>query len=592
VAVTRATTFLLSVATCLIFGVPAVATAGPSRFQVDCAAVTIPFPTKNGNACFAVDRDEQTAWRPTVSKGKWLLLDLRQVNAVYKIRLKTRQSGEGTLSVTINAGSDPGNLATAYTWTGSSTDNQWLEFTGDGDSYDGGEVRYIKVTVDKASAWEGWREIEVYRAVEYFGYFHDTNPVRNDMAEAKAAGANLTHVFTQDVKDLEGRLKDAKALGLTVMVDLADLIFSWKNGDQTTLDRDLVDSIWIPQWKQIVSLIRNGYEDTVAAFYLFDEPYLHGLEPDDLAKFATVVHQDFPAIATAAVMEVAALDRLGRAGINMTTPTGRSALDWVGFDCYGPFDSCASHYSKTLRQWINADQRLIAVPQAFRKYLPPDAEPALSSMQLGMIGDNINKWQREILSDAKYVLILPFRWGPAEEPDGSIEGTRTMPFVRQRIYELAYSSLAEPASRAFPISVGASSRYQPATDPEQHAAFGAFDLEMSSMWNSGCYPVGPCDAPLGDIPCAKPCVYAKFAGITRLTEIRLTPSQDRRGPVRHIVSGCDNKGTCVELATFTRLPVGKAQFVWKGKADVSEVRVATLLDSSWVAWKEIEFFSR
>ena len=118
----------------------------------------------------AIDGDVDTYWNSGGFAPAWIQLDLGNLTAVSKVRLLPSMLPDGATTQSIAVGADLNSMRTVYTRSGATADNSWLEFSGDGLNGDRlGNIRYVRITTTASPSWIGWREIEVYSGLEYFG---------------------------------------------------------------------------------------------------------------------------------------------------------------------------------------------------------------------------------------------------------------------------------------------------------------------------------------------------------------------------------------------------------------------------------------
>jgi len=563
--------------------------AKPLPLPIDCASIVASKSLNPKTApCMAVDDDVATGWTSGSPADQWILIDLGRPHPINSIRLKAFRTAGASSQGWVTAGADLQHMKKAYGWKKVLQDGDWLEFSGDQGTYDGGNVRYVRIQTSAGAAALGWREIEIIPAVQVFAYFQDVTPVDDYMTETSAAGANTTFIMVQSVEDLSVKLAAAKSTGLKAIINIGDMVFQWVNGDPNTHHLVLNAPFWMDQWVQIKNLITAGdYRDTVVSLYLHDEPYLFGISREDLTTLAARLHDDFPEIATSAIVEYQTLiePSRGRDWINMATPSGRSTLDWVGFDCYDQFSPCYGQLNMnvTMRGFVNSDQRLIAVPWACRNCSGASNGPGTNEAQAYMIDVNLNRWHAEILSDGKYVAVVPFMWQ-------SVDGANGMPFVTSRLGELSRSLLPHRKGQVFPVSTSASSTYRVPGDAGQNTAFAAIDNVTNDMWNSGCYANGHCPSPGAGDTGKSPWIQADFGGLTHLTSIQLVPSQDKPGQSTHQLLGTLDRLNFFPVGSLSQSTSDAKPLHWSGSVDVVALRVQTTQTPGWVAWKEISFF--
>jgi len=117
------------------------------------------------------------------------------------------------------------------------------------------------------------------------------------------------------------------------------------------------------QWDALADAIGPDI-DSVAAFYMLDEPYWNGASAQDLNTAIETVKATFP---DKPVMVVFA--RPSMTDELLVPPLA----DWAGFDLYASIDQVAHHLA-LLKSRMHPHQRLFLVPQSFiNKAAPTDA---------------------------------------------------------------------------------------------------------------------------------------------------------------------------------------------------------------------------
>jgi len=187
----KSPTYIAPLPALLLLAVSASANANPAKL------VPIGGSVSSGTSYTgATDGDPNTIWNSGGWAPAWIQLDLGQAMPISKIRLLVEQDRPGPANHVISVGANLSSMRTVYSYTGSPADNSWLEFGGDGLNGDHlGHVRYVRITTNSDPAWVGWREIEIYGALEYFGYFGMTP---DNIPATAAAGANLMYVNGTD----------------------------------------------------------------------------------------------------------------------------------------------------------------------------------------------------------------------------------------------------------------------------------------------------------------------------------------------------------------------------------------------------------
>jgi len=496
----------------------------------------------------AVDGIGSTAWTSEANGTQWIQLDFGRPVAIRTIRLQQARSLSRHPAHEISAGLDVDNLTKKVKLESRTSDRRWLVAQDGGK--DLGNVRYLRITTTNSPSRVAWREIEVEQGVEYVGYFGDavTWVDDNSIAATTAQGANLVWIGggPQDTALWIPRLNEASAAGAQAMLVLTSQLF---NGD-STLRAD-----WDASWTECVAILRTAPSNSVAAFYLTDEPYaisagpMHKFKPEVLAQVAARMRKDFPSTPIAVILGPEEMQRqVGRSHVSM--------FDWVGFDCYGPWDNCnfvgspTRWYIDTLKSWLLPGQRMIAVPGTYR----------WGSASLDQVTSVISQWHREVISDASYVAVTPFRWGTA----------RDLPQVKDRMHQFT-RGLLRSEKTVYPVDFSASA------SPAGAAPFFAFNRDDLDQWSSA-----------GRAPAW---IEADLGGSTRVTGVSLRVAQLPMGKSTHVLEGLAAGNQWIALATFAGTTEEGQWLSWSGVTNISKLRVTTPASVSWVAWHEIQITS-
>jgi hypothetical protein len=508
------------------------------------------------------DGNVSTSWDAGASANQWIQLDLGRTVAAWKIRLLVQQDTAGSTTHTVYAGQSPGSLRLVTTFSGATADGQWLEYSGDALALGG--TRYVRVETTASPSNVAWSEIEVYQGVEYFGPFasaFDGHGSGDHTAEVVANGSNLTWIATGSLSTLIAKLQSAQSAGAKAVVILNPWLFQ-HNGSGFVASPD-----WQAQWADVASTIKSaGYADTVAAFYPLDEPYLNAAPGtqaamrDALTSMAAAIRAEFPTTPVGTILSYVEL-QIGYG------PSYVSMFDWVGFDCYGPWENCngSTMYAliATLRSWLSPSQRMIAVPEAFRWNGPADLNVE------NILIDRMNQWHKEILADGKYVAIAPFLWPSFDlDSNGTTDtGIRDLSWVKERVYQFATELINPHPQRVNPVNYWASGVYG------WHTSFAATNRNPYDDWNAGGFHPAEIVFDLG--------------GSTRVSKIQLLTSQWPAGGTAHDLYGLTPSGWIL-LQTFNGWTDDFQWLTWTGSVDISAVRIYTAWSPSWVAWREVQ----
>jgi hypothetical protein len=112
-------------------------------------------------------------------------------------------------------------------------------------------------------------------------------------------------------------------------------------------------------WNSYKAQFTPYYISQIAAFYVMDEPYLHGLTPSQLQTAVACIKADFPNIPVAVTFAYPSLT-------NFTSSTWiPSNLDWISFDQYGNFGAIAGLLS-TIETYKQPHQKIFLTTQGWR----------------------------------------------------------------------------------------------------------------------------------------------------------------------------------------------------------------------------------
>jgi len=107
----------------------------------------------------AIDGNPSTVWL-TPLPTQWIEVDLGAPVVLRSIRLLTNQSPDGQTTHVITGGTSPAPATLLQTFSGATTDQQWLTVTP---SSPLPPTRYIRITTIASPSWVSWRELEFYQ---------------------------------------------------------------------------------------------------------------------------------------------------------------------------------------------------------------------------------------------------------------------------------------------------------------------------------------------------------------------------------------------------------------------------------------------
>jgi hypothetical protein len=556
-------------------GLDAPETAPPAGNKIRPIAVTASSTYPGSPPANAIDGNPATAWNAGGYATRWIELDLGRPMPVERLRLLTAQSPAGPVSFTVAVGASHSSMRTVKTSNVAGADDVWLDVGAPwlgGDRM--GNVRYVRITTTSSPSWVAWREIEAYGALEYFGYYGAGGGPRSTNIATVYTGTDVTAPATiaAEIAELSHAIQVQVNAGKKVMVAPDDFFVA---GKPPTLAPD-----WDARITQVLVPAVQAYQDAVVAFYPLDEPYTawNAVSVQDVQTLADGLHRRLGGKPIAVALNSTELSYVTKDQVAM--------FDWVGFDCYGPWDDCGGAsmdtYIQRLRGLLSDQQRMIAYPWASGP--TPDAWSGTDLSAQGIIvGQNLDLWNKEITADAKYVMIAPFLWEEFPYGDQKL-GARYLPWVRERLFQLENAYLPTTTPQIFPSSVSSSADpappagYQGVTPPKDPLDFAAFDRNEETAWSSGGF--------------APAWIQASFLGLTHVSSLHLDVAQLPAGHTHHDVLGLNAAGVWIPIATFDGTTSDRQTLRWSSATgvDVTAIRVVTSASPSWVQWREISIF--
>ncbi|HJN19027.1 MAG TPA: hypothetical protein QGH10_26240 [Armatimonadota bacterium] len=242
--------------------------------------------------------------------------------------------------------------------------------------------------------------------LRYYGYY---------FVESKAYGSHLDEVadYTnlQWVQGTDG-LRKCADIGTECVLELRWQFFSSGTGEDEKPVSVLRED-YKAQWRLLADAVAPDI-DSIAAFYMLDEPYWRGASKPDLDTAIETVKADFP---DTPVMVVFARPSLTD---ELLVPEG---ADWVGFDLYGPISDVAQ-YMRLLKSRLHAHQKLFLVPQTLINKAAPTDE-ALAAL---------NEEYYDLASSEPLVIgLLNFGLWTGAQPGDIPETIRTQREIGMRI---------------------------------------------------------------------------------------------------------------------------------------------------------------
>lgn len=291
----------------------------------------------------AADGDTATAWNAGASGPQWIQLDLGRQYTIAKVRLDTAQSPGGRTVHRVYGGPTPDSLTPIGTLDGVTQDGQWLEM-----SCSASRVMYLRVSTDVSPSWVGWREVQVYQGLQYYGYYGSAfSWVGTGNYTAEISGhSNVTWIAdnTADPASAHAaKLREAHSLGMGAVLVVSHIFFE---------DDFKLKPNYQQEWHKYASAI-EPHVQAVAAFYPLDEPFLNGQNrpPDelkrDLETVNALIKERFPGKPVAVIFAWQTVAN----SAHFVIPNG---YDCVGFDCYPQtlteFDGCNGQLHSLVHQ--------------------------------------------------------------------------------------------------------------------------------------------------------------------------------------------------------------------------------------------------
>ncbi len=221
---------------------------------------------------------------------------------------------------------------------------------------------------------------------QYFGYFDGVS--QDEAGLAAATHMNLSWASLPE--DIEwAREHNMKAIVSMIGDD-------WRHADTYYTDSN-------PTWMLRVNSLRP-HMDNVAAFFMVDEPQVYINDWPTLKATLEAAAAGYKRYFPDTPLYVNFSPSAGGVWGFGTMPTG---IDWVGIDCYGPWESCSGEHSNFLTEYAALksyklpNQKIVLIPQAFITNTT-QTEAELSVMA--------NRYFDLAKSDPDVIAVMPFEW--------------------------------------------------------------------------------------------------------------------------------------------------------------------------------------
>lgn len=271
------------------------------------------------------------------------------------------------------------------------------------------------------------------RSLTRFGYWGSAF-VYGDYTHEVASHTNLSFVSVSgwkmpgpggvDASDDVARLQNAARYGVKAVLVIPGIFFQDKS-------YRLLPN-YQANWNAYAAAVAP-YKASIAAFYPLDEPFskLDSVPKNQmvnaLTKVNAAISATFPQIPIAVTFNHAEVTS------SLVIPAG---YDWVGFDCYGPWDNCAGHpipwYLSTLKSKLTTGQKLFLLPDVA---IPAPKDQLPSLQEQFTLANRIDRYYALALKEPRVIGLFPFLWqrllGQPNEWDWA--GAREMPLIKAKI---------------------------------------------------------------------------------------------------------------------------------------------------------------
>ena len=245
------------------------------------------------------------------------------------------------------------------------------------------------------------------------------NETKTNYVDEVAGFTNIAHLCVFDYDDhIENRVLFMNNVSIKPIVAIRTIFVDEVEG------RYILRDDFEQRWSHFIS-INNLSDETIAAFYLPDEPFHNNLPYEDLNRIAQSIQTSHPNIPILLVEAYTALN-------NLIVP---DVVDWVGFDQYDVIDpntdvSYNLNFQKLLAKASGKDVFLIMDTQ-WRPYYQQEGNISPSDMESIVLKyHNFSKNYEQIIG------VIGYLWpGGLDEPEQL--GARNLPEnVKQVLTEI------------------------------------------------------------------------------------------------------------------------------------------------------------
>ena len=284
--------------------------------------------------------------------------------------------------------------------------------------------------------------------LQYFGYWGLGMYGLDGNISIASDHSNLVFVSDVTFAALEVKIKQAETLKLQSMIMVQGIVFPWQQFSM------YVD--WQSRWDQFQTSIVMNHSDSIAGFYIFDEPFhnfdvhYNGTDKEaaalrfnlQLTQLADYIKAKNPGKAitlTYAYIEIEPY--VSKFGI-------QNSFDWIGFNCYLDFGPVCSETN--LIRYFSILNNLRKPQHQFLLTLD-----AYNSQQVCIVNESK---QNEIIDRINFVLswtqlnipvvaLTPFLYQEVHDPVENLCGDSTMPLVYNKLKTIAQTFIHKNVSQ-------------------------------------------------------------------------------------------------------------------------------------------------
>lgn len=228
-----------------------------------------------------------------------------------------------------------------------------------------------------------------------------------------------------------------------VLFDLPDELFNFKDGSL------------LPNYQETINKLGtryvDGYEKTILAFYIADEPSDYGITRDSLELVIKALNKRFPGTPTYIVWDQNCFDNSPDLDAKCKLPGQRgipAGLDWVGFDWYLRHDprSDVADFNNQIIATVEhlkklTDKPLVLVPDGTDDWV----QSFTSEQRDSILANRMKMFFDYAEKESRILGIDNYAWANHREVmhgvDTYVKGTREYPMTKKALFDLTARSL-------------------------------------------------------------------------------------------------------------------------------------------------------